>query len=180
MQISLNFKNFDSSEALRSYVQSRLEKLDKLLDAPVEANVVLCVEKIRHIAEITLVGDKLNLHATEESESMYSSIDMATDKIKAQIKKSKEKVRERRPVSKNGIKSETLNAGDEDEEPESGSLNIIVQNIEYKPMDVEEAAMQFSSSKNSPFMVFTNSENGRVNVIYKLKGGNLGLVQPPS
>ncbi len=116
MQISVTFKNFDSSEALRSYVQSRLEKLDKLLDAPVEANVVLCVEKIRHIAEVTLIGDKLSLHATEESDSMYSSIDMAADKIKAQIKKSKEKVRERRPVSKNGIKSEAPETGDEDDE----------------------------------------------------------------
>ena len=116
MQISVTFKNFDSSEALRSYVQSRLEKLDKLLDAPVEANVVLCVEKIRHIAEVTLMGDKLSLHATEESDSMYSSIDMAADKIKAQIKKSKEKVRERRPVSKNGIKSEAPETGDEDDE----------------------------------------------------------------
>ncbi|WP_027358712.1 ribosome hibernation-promoting factor, HPF/YfiA family [Desulforegula conservatrix] len=121
MQISVTFKNFDSSEALRSYVQTRLEKLDKLLDAPVEANVVLCVEKIRHIAEVTLVGDKLSLHATEESESMYSSIDMAADKIKAQIKKSKEKVRERRPVSKNGIKSDSTEAGIEDEDMESES-----------------------------------------------------------
>jgi putative sigma-54 modulation protein len=116
MQISVTFKNFDSSEALRSYVQSRLEKLDKLLDAPVEANVVLCVEKIRHIAEVTLIGDKLSLHATEESDSMYSSIDMAADKIKGQIKKSKEKVRERRPVSKNGIKAEAPEAGEEDDE----------------------------------------------------------------
>ncbi len=142
MQISVTFKNFDSSEALRSYVNSRLEKLDKLLDAPVEANVVLYVEKIRHIAEITISGDKLSIHATEESESMYSSIDMAADKIKAQIKKSKEKVRERRPVSKNGIKSDTLEAGEEDDESETRKLKIIAQNIEYKPMDVDEALLR--------------------------------------
>jgi len=77
---------------LKSYVQKKLDKFDKMLDSPAEAYVVLSVEKIRHIAEITLTCDKLKIHAREDSESMYSSIDALMDKIKPQIKKHKENV----------------------------------------------------------------------------------------
>ena len=119
MQVTITFKKIEASDSLKSYVNKKLKRFDKMLDGPAEASVVLSIEKIRHIAEVTLTGDKLNLHATEESESMYSSIDMAADKIKAQIKKSKEKVRDRRPVSKNGIKSDGTEAVVEDEDMES-------------------------------------------------------------
>ena len=92
MQTTVTFKNIDSSDALKSYVQKKLEKHDKMLESPAEANVVLSVEKIRHIAEINLSCDKLKIHAREESESMYSSIDALMDKVRTQINKNKEKI----------------------------------------------------------------------------------------
>lgn len=105
MQVSVTFKNLDSSDALRSYVQKKLDRIDKLLDNPAEANVVFSVEKIRHTAEINLAGDRLNIHAKEESESMYSSIDMVVDKLKKQLHKNREKLRQRRTHSKDSIKT---------------------------------------------------------------------------
>ena len=93
MQTTVTFKQIDPSSSLKSYVQKKLEKFDKMLESPAEAYVVLSVEKIRHIAEITLVCDKVKIHATEESESMYSSIDALMDKIRIQIKKNKEKIK---------------------------------------------------------------------------------------
>ncbi|MCK5783138.1 MAG: ribosome-associated translation inhibitor RaiA, partial [Desulfobacterales bacterium] len=77
MQISVTFKNLDPSDHLKSYVQNKLNKLDKLLDNPAEANVVLSVEKIRHIAEIKITGDRLSINCREKTSDMYSSIDMA-------------------------------------------------------------------------------------------------------
>ncbi|OGQ90342.1 MAG: ribosomal subunit interface protein, partial [Deltaproteobacteria bacterium RIFOXYC2_FULL_48_10] len=91
MQTTVTFKQIDPSSSLKSYVQKKLDKFDKMLESPAEAYVVLSVEKIRHIAEITLVCDKVKIHAAEESESMYSSIDALMDKIRIQIKKNKEK-----------------------------------------------------------------------------------------
>ncbi len=93
MQISLTFKKLDPSDSLKSYVNEKFTRLDKMLDSPAEAHVVLSVEKIRHIVEINLNCDGLRIHAKEESESMYSSIDTLTDKLKLQIKKNKEKLR---------------------------------------------------------------------------------------
>ena len=66
MQTSVTFKNLDPSENLKSYVADKLDRFDRLLDNPAEANVVLSVEKFRHIAEINITGDRLNIVGKEE------------------------------------------------------------------------------------------------------------------
>ena len=76
MQTSVTFKNLDPSEHLKNYVSDKLNRFDKYLYNPGEANVVLSVEKFRHIAEINIVGDRLNINGREETEDMYSAIDI--------------------------------------------------------------------------------------------------------
>ena len=181
MQTSITFKNLDSSEALKNYVQKKLSRFDKLLDNPAEASVVLSVEKIRHIAEITLASDKLNIHAKEETESMYTSIDMIVDKLKKQINKSKQKVRERGPEPRGSIKTtEIIEQEKEISEEETLSdspKEVVIESIAYKPMDVNEALMQLNMEKDN-FFVFTHAKTNKVNVLYKRKDGNMGLIQP--
>jgi len=63
-------------------------------------------------------------------------------------------------------------------EDEAGR-HVIIRNIEYKPMDVEEAIMQMSLV-NDNFLVFTDARSNRVNVLYGRKDGNFGLIQPRS
>ena len=179
MQTSVTFKNLDPSDHLKSYVQNKLNKLDKLLDNPAEANVVLSVEKIRHIAEIKITGDRLNINCREKTNDMYSSIDMAMDKLEAQIKKSKQKIKNHRPGSRSDFKdtqasTETL-AGLSSEE--TAEPQIRVQTIDFKPMDIEEATMQIELVSDN-FIVFTNSRTDQVNVLYRRKDGDLGLIQP--
>ena len=160
---------------LKSYVSEKLDRFDRLLDNPAEASVVLSVEKFRHIAEINIVGDRLNIIGKEEINDMYSAIDMVLDKLEKQIKKGKQKTRERRSGAKSSIKEieeyETINV-DEEVEPQ-----VKVMNIEYKPMDVEEAVLQMDLVNNN-FLVFTNSQTNRVNVLYRRKDGHYGLIQP--
>ena len=91
MQTSVTFKNLDSSENLKNYVSEKLERFDKYLYNPAEANVILSVEKFRHIAEINIVGDRLSINGKEETGDMYSAIDMVLDKLEKQIKKNKQK-----------------------------------------------------------------------------------------
>lgn len=105
MQIAITFKQMESSDALKSYAQEKLDRLDKILDAPGEANLVLSVEKIRHIAEINLVCDKMRINAKEESESMYAALDGLSDKVQTQIKKIKEKARRHLAGDKQTIKA---------------------------------------------------------------------------
>ncbi|OGP46361.1 MAG: ribosomal subunit interface protein, partial [Deltaproteobacteria bacterium RBG_13_51_10] len=93
MQISVTFRNTESKEVLREYVQEKLSKLKKYMDSPLEANVVLTVEKHRHIAEITLVANRITINAQEETEDMFSAIDRVTDKLERQVLKYKDKIR---------------------------------------------------------------------------------------
>ncbi len=177
MQTIVTFKKIDTSNALRSYVEKKLKKFDKMLDAPAEATVVLSVEKIRHIAEITLVCGKLKIHAKEESESMYSSIDALMDKIKGQIKKSKDKLRRHMSGDKQSIKDDMAGLdmampAEADQEPD-----ILIETIDYKPMDIEDAVIELDSQQLN-FFVFNNARTEKVNVIYRHNDGKMGLIQP--
>jgi putative sigma-54 modulation protein len=171
----VTFKSVDSSEDLKSYVTDKLNRLDKYLYNPAEANVVLQVEKFRHIAEIKITGDRLNINGKEETGDLYSAIDMVLDKLEKQIKKNKQKIREHRNNSKAGMRDiaveDTLSGDDEAE----GQIHV--QNIEYKPMHVEDAVMQIGLV-NDNFLVFTNAATDQVNVLYRRRDGDFGLIQP--
>jgi putative sigma-54 modulation protein len=177
MQTSVTFKNLDPSDHLKSYVGDKLDRFDKFLDNPAEANVVLAVEKFRHIAEINISGDRLSIIGKEETIDMYSAIDMVLDKLEKQIKKSKEKIRAHRTASKTRNRSmldETSSPPDEDVERQ-----IKIRNIEYKPMDIEEAVLQMDLIEDS-FLVFTNARSDQTNVLYRRRDGHFGLIQPSS
>ena len=178
MQTTVTFKKMDTSSSLKSYVQKKLDKFDKMLDSPAEAHVVLSVEKIRHIAEITLTCDRLKIHATENSESMYSSIDALTDKIKIQIKKHKEKIKRHMSGNRQSIKNESSGLNDDHRFSDNPMIDqIILETIDYKPMDVEDAVIELDSGKQS-FFVFNNARTEQINVLYKHNNGKLGLIQP--
>ena len=182
MQTSVTFKNLDHSESLKSYIQNKLDRLDKLLDNPAIATVVLSMEKFRRIAEINISGGRLNIKGKEETDDIYSAIDNVLEKIKKQLKKSKTKIRAHRGGLKGAGQqipieesvTETLEA-----DVHEADVQVRVSNIEYKPMDVEEAIMQISIITND-FLVFTNARTDEVNVLYRRKDGDYGLIQPIS
>lgn len=175
MQTSVTFKNLDPSDPLRSYVQDKLDRFDRLLDNPAEASVVLSVEKFRHIAEININGDRLTIYGKEETNDMYSAIDMVLDKLEKQIKKNKQKVRERRTSAKGRNKNiPETGVNLPDEEP---AVEVKVKNIDYKPMHVEEAILQMDLLEDN-FLVFTNARSDKINVLYRRKDGHYGLIQP--
>jgi len=177
MQTSVTFKNLDPSDNLKSYVKDKLDRFDKYLYNPAEAVVVLSVEKFRHIAEINISGDRLIINGKEETNDMYSAIDMVLDKLEKQIKKNKQKNRAHRGASKSRANMNFVEASvlAEDEV----SSHITVKNIEYKPMDVDEAIMQMELISDN-FLVFTNAKTDKINVLYRRKNGDLGLIQPSS
>ncbi|MCF8069152.1 MAG: ribosome-associated translation inhibitor RaiA [Desulfobacterales bacterium] len=175
MQTSVTFKNLDPSNTLRDYVCDKLDRLDKFLDNPAEANVVLSVEKFRQTAEVNLVGDRLNVIGKEQTEDMYSAIDMVLDKLVKQIKKNKQKIKKHR----NNSKSAARKFGSDFDEKQNADTErqIFVTNIDYKPMSIEEAAMQMELIDDD-FLVFMNSRSDRVNVLYNRNDGHLGLIEP--
>jgi len=179
MQKSISFINLDPSDTLKAYASEKLDRFDKFLDNPARANVVLTVEKFRHIAEISISADGFMVNAHEETSDMYSAIDMALDKLDKQIRKNKKKFKKHRSEAARSKTFAYEQSSDISGETGEEALPGIgrVRSIEYKPMDVEEAVLQMRLI-NDNFLVFTNSQSQQVNVLYRLKDGNFGLIEP--
>jgi putative sigma-54 modulation protein len=181
MQVNITFRNMFATDALRNHVQEKLGKVvDKYLDKVTEAHVTLSLERYLHHADINLHAGHFHVRGKEKSEDMYASIDMAIDKIERQLKKHKERLKNHRPahVHANGpvrVRYEVLSAKDE----ELGMSPEVIRSDEFlaKPMSVEEALMQMDLLNND-FLVFTSPHSNDVNVVYRRKDGNFGLIAP--
>ncbi|QRN95818.1 ribosome-associated translation inhibitor RaiA [Archangium violaceum] len=93
MQLNITFRQFGSSDSLKEYAKEKVERVNKYLDRAGEAHVVLSLERHLHHAEITIHSGSWVLRGRDKSEDMYASIDMAMDKIEAQLRKYKEKIK---------------------------------------------------------------------------------------
>ncbi len=179
MDISVTFRHMQPTESLKNYAEEKLSKIKRYLDFPLEAHVVLSVEKFRHIADVTLSVNGTWIKGIEETDDMYSAIDQVMDKLEKQVKKYLSKIRNRRIENRKG--EETLDVEETEEDVAFGleGPSIEVERMIAKPMDPEEAAMQLFNSQQD-FIVFRNSRSEEINVIYKRKDGNLGLIEPSS
>lgn len=99
MQITMTFRHLEATNAIKEHIEDKMEKFKKYLIRPIEAHVILTVEKIRQQCEITLSARNFHATAVETNTDMYTSIDKAVHKLERQVKKHKEKVKEH----KNGI-----------------------------------------------------------------------------
>jgi len=176
MEISFTFRHMEPSTELRSYVEEKVYKVKKYFDSPVEAHIVLKIEKFRHIADMTISIDGNKIKAVDESGDMYSSIDQAMDKIEEQLRRLMSRKKEYRLENIKG--NDLLINGVETQEGqvESGPTIIKAERADIKPMDINEAAMQIDISKRN-FFVFSNSKSKSINIIYKRNDGNLGLIE---
>ena len=176
MHISFTFKNFEPSEHLRKYARRRMEKLGRFFgkNPALDAQVNMAVDKFRQRVEVQLTGDGINIAASEVSEDMYASIDLVLDKLEAQVKKFVSRNKEiHRKGRANDIDVYTFEVTEED-----GERTITGRDhFSPKPMSPDEAAMQLDAN-DFEVLTFLNSENDRINVIYRRKNGNLGLIDP--
>jgi len=176
MDIMVTFRHMEPTESLRIYAQEKLAKLKKYLDTPIEGHVVLGVEKFRHMADVTLNIDGTRIKGVEETDDMYSAIDQVMDKIEIQVKRHRSRIRERKPENIKGEDALLREATEENAVQALGEPDIVVEKLVSKPMDPEEAAMQLSISQQD-FLVFRNARSKEMNVIYKRRDGNLGLIE---
>jgi putative sigma-54 modulation protein len=164
----------EPTDSLRNYAEEKISKLNKYLDFPLEAHIVLTVEKFRHIADVTLSLNGTRIKGVEETEDMYSAIDIVMDKIETQVKRHLSKIREHRSEN---LKEGEVEILEEAANAPQDEATIEVEKLDAKPMDPEEAAMQLNMLQQD-FLVFRNSRSREVNVIYRRRDGNLGLIEP--
>ncbi|RLB31487.1 MAG: ribosome-associated translation inhibitor RaiA [Deltaproteobacteria bacterium] len=175
MAISCTFRHMEPSPELRLYVEEKIDKLKKYFDSPVDAHIVLKVEKFRHTADMTLSSDGNTMKAVEQTGDMYSSVDQVMDKIEEQLRRLMSRKKEFKPEHSKGDVFEESEIEAQESLVESGPRIIKAERVDIKPMDINEAAMQIELS-NQNFLVFTNAKSKQINIIYKRRDGNLGLI----
>jgi putative sigma-54 modulation protein len=179
MRIMINGKGMEVSDYMKDVVEKRLSKLDKLFREDVEAQVMLSMLRGRHVCEITIPFHGVVLRGEEASGDMYASIDNVCNKIERQIRRQRTRLEKR--LHDSGVKYDTglLNGVREKDEFEREDMPSIVRTKRFaiKPMDADEAAMQMDLLGHE-FFVFSNAETNEVNVIYKRRDGDYGLIEP--
>jgi putative sigma-54 modulation protein len=176
MQIEVSFKQMEHSDALRDYIVEKLDRVLKPLEEPVSAQAVFHVEKYRHVVKVTVHANGIIIKGLEETNDMYSSIDLVMDKLDRQVRKYRDKIVEhgnREALREFRASHRVLSEFISDRPPE-----IIPQKeLILKPMNVDEAVMQMELL-NKSFLLFNNAETNSLNVIYIRDDGHFGLIQP--
>jgi len=177
MKITFKGKHIEVTDAMRNYIEKRLNKIDRHFDHILEVIVTLSVEKNRQIVEATLQASRALIRAEEETDDMYTSIDKVADKLERQIKKYKEKYFQKPHLGTEKVELVNKEINAEDSEPGKIAKIVKTKRFAIKPMSVEEAAMQMDLLGHN-FFVFANDNTNKVNVLYKRKDGNFGLIEP--
>lgn len=173
MKISVKAKNTQVTEPLTDYIEKRFSKLEKyFVDANLTGTVTLVVEKGLHRVEATIPLNRYILRAEDGTNDMYASIDGVVDKLERQIRKYKTK------INRKG-KTQTFNdlAPAQEAPVEEEDKVIKTKTFVVKPMDEEEAIMQMELLEHD-FFVFLNADTNTINVVYKRKDNQYGLIQP--
>ncbi len=177
MKLEIRGKNIEVTNALKEYTTKRLSKLEKYLDEVREAQVALSVEGTEHKVEVTILLNGVILRGEEATDDMYTSIDMVQEKLEKQLEKHKTKLyRHHRGVGFKQAIMEEIKKELKEEETEPFKI-VRTKRFALKPMDEEEAIMQMNLLGHT-FFVFFNAKTEEVNVVYKRKDGDYGLIEP--
>jgi putative sigma-54 modulation protein len=175
MRLQVKGKNVELSPALEDYAQKRLGRLEKHLNDSARVELELAAERNpsigqSQIAEATVWTKGPILRARESSHDMKASIDLLVDKLERQA----QRLRERRRGRGRGGEREPA-AG---LPPDADAVTVVkTKQFAVKPMTVEEAVLQLELIGHD-FFVFQNGDSGEVNVVYRRRDGNYGLIEP--
>jgi putative sigma-54 modulation protein len=187
--IRVQGKNLQVTDALRAYVTEKLSKLPRYFDQVQDAQVVLSVTRDRQrgraqVVEMTVWCDGVVLRAEEASDDMYASIDLAAEKLERQIEKYRSRMIEKRRQDEGRRRQRAeasaeaaLHASPSQASPEPRPTVVRTKRFAMKPMTTEEAAVQMELLGHE-FFVFRHASTQEINVLYRRRDGNLGLIEP--
>lgn len=173
MDIIISGKNMQVTEGLKEAINSKLAKLEKYFHKEATIEATMTVEGNRQIIEVNIPFAGTIIRAEEETEDMYTSIDKVVDILERQMRKHKTKL-EKRKHNGRTIRFENIHSEKEDDDE---AKIVRTKKFSMKPMDEEEAILQMELLRHN-FFVFTNAETEEMNVIYKRRDGNYGLIEP--
>jgi putative sigma-54 modulation protein len=179
MQLQVKGRNLEVSDAIRRYAEQKLAKLERQLEDP-RVELELAVERnpsisASQVAEATIWTRGPVLRAREASTDMHASIDQLVAKLERQVTRyrTRGRSRRRRAARANGPAADTAPALPEESEP----AIVKIKNFAVMPLSPQDAVLQLELIGHD-FFVFRNDDSGEVNVVYRRRDGQYGLIEP--
>lgn len=188
MKLVIHGKNIEITDAIREYVNQKIEKaVTHFQNLTMEVDVHLSVARnprnnSKQTAEVTIYANGTVIRAEESSENLYASIDLVADKIARQMRKYKEKRNQKKSTAKlnEEMVLEEQPLLDDligDRTPELPEEVVRTKYFAMPPMTIQEALEQLQLVDHD-FYMFRNAETGEINVIYERNHGGYGVLQP--
>ena len=176
MNIVITGKDLKATEAIKDYVEKKLERIERYFEGEeIKVSVKIKSEREMQIAEMQVNVKTYNIRAVTETKDLYASIDKNIDILEGQIRKIK-------------TRKEKMNKEESIRLKESASLegmsvveNEVIKTLYYdiKPISVDDAKLKLAEKTGNIFLTFVNVDTGKVNVLFKLKDSeNFGVVEP--
>ncbi len=176
MSTKITGKDLKATDAIKEYVDKKLERIEKYFDGELDTTVTIRAEKSEQIAEISVKINSSAFRAVTAHKDLYASIDKDIDILEGQIRKWKT---QKDKANKDGSLKQMETVGGDKKESEVENEIIKTLYYEIKPMTAEDAKLKLQEKPANMFLPFINIETNKVNVIYKIKDGkNYGIVEP--
>ena len=172
MNISITGKNFNTYRHLEETIDKKFEKLGKYFSDDIDVNIVISKERGKDKIEVNINAKGARFRTEQVCDDIYEGIDKATDKLASQMSRLKGKLQKRYHENKS-VKFEAI--------PDLAKDSIVDKHIvktkvlDLVPMDEKEAALEMEMIDHD-FFVFINDKTDKVNVVYKRRDGNYGLL----
>jgi putative sigma-54 modulation protein len=179
MRIEYIARKVTLTDHVRGLTEKKLAKIKKYFNDILDIRVELEQERHLFVADLFVKGKDFDIKSTSQNKDLTAAIQDAVDKLEIQARRAKTRLKDRKrhsgePKDALGWSVDVLEAGS----VATGEPRIVeTSSIPIKPMSIEEAAMQLERSSDE-FFVFRNALNDKVNVLYRRRDNNLGLITP--
>ena len=182
MNYSFTGRRFDITDTIREKATKKVDKLSKFFDDSAEAKIIITKEKNGFAVELTINQESLIFRACERGEEIIDIVSTNVDIIERKIRKNKTRLHKN--LRKNSFDNfdfarQLEKAGTQDENTDEKDEEFKVvkrKRFSIKPMSTTEAILQMNMISH-PFFVFKDSESFKVNIVYKRKDGDFGLIE---
>lgn len=174
MKIVYTARKVNLRDNFKERVEKKLAKFQKLFSDEAIAYVVVTLEKNRQTVEITIRDKAIVYRAESTMQEMNDALDRVMDILMRQIRKNKTRLEKR---IKTGSISDIIADAADTAEPEEEYRVVRNKQVIVKPLTVEEAILEMNMV-NHDFFMFINAETNDVNVVYKRKNGDYGVLEP--
>ena len=182
MRVTYSGHNLEITDDIHAHILKRANKIEVRFGDMQEFNVVLRSEKHRFDAEMMVTAPGISFYAKSETDEILSALDTATDKILSQVRRYKDRVKDRRQNAPHRevvaqLNPENVEMPIETDGDDTPTIVATQEKFASKPLTVTEAAIELQAS-NAAFLLFLNAETRQVNLLYKMAQGTYGWVEP--